>query len=385
MTLARSIAPDVGIKTACAVLGIARATFYRRQTPRIVRDKQKSIRALSADERTEILEVLYSERFTDASPAEICATLLDEGVYLCSVRTMYRILHEENAVRERRAIRHHPVRAVPRLVARGPRELWSWDITKIRGPQRRIYYQLYVILDVYSRMVVGWLLAETESGSLAEKLITETLSKEGIERDQLTLHSDGGPAMRSRTVAEMLSDLGVVKSRSRPRVSNDNPFIEAHFKTMKYCPLFPGSFASLSEAREFFRLFFAWYNEEHHHSGIAMMTPAQVHRGLVEEVVATHQAALDVSYHAHPERFPGGPPKAKRPPAEVWINRPTKEVPVNGVGESLPTPYPAENASVEPRPCSAGSPAQTSEASAEGVDGLAAASGRVSNDAAPRF
>lgn len=371
------LAKEVGVKAACAALGVPRATFYRRKTPTLLRERKKSWRSLPADERATILRVLYDTRFENASPAEVYAQLLSEGVHLCSVRTMYRILHDANAVRERRAIRRHPAHVKPQLSACGPRQLWSWDITKIRGPERRIYYQLYVILDCYSRYVVGWLLASNESASLAEQLIAETLSKEGIGAGELVLHADRGPAMRSKTVAELLDDLGVVKSHSRPRTSNDNSFIEAHFKTMKYCPFFPGSFESIEEARAFFRLFFAWYNNEHHHSGIAMFTPEQVHTGQVDAVLAIRQAALDTAYQAHPERFINGPPRAARPPAEVWINRPTKEVPLSGVGEAEPTPYPADNASAQPSPCSAGSPAQGSEASAEGVDGLDAASGRV--------
>jgi transposase InsO family protein len=249
---------------------------------------------------------------------------------------MYRILRQQRAVRERRAVRRHPTYTKPELVATAPNCLWSWDITKIRGPERRVWFHLYVILDVYSRYIVGWMLAATETATLAERFIAETLDKEGIAPGRgLTLHSDRGTSMRSKTVAELLDDLGVTKSHSRPRTSNDNPFSEAQFKTMKYCPFFPGNFASIAEGRDFFRLFFAWYNEEHHHSGIAMLTPSDVHAGRVEEVVAARQKALDAAWGAHPERFVGGPPIAGRPPAEVWINRPTHPIALPGSDPTL--------------------------------------------------
>jgi len=379
MSLAVEIAPEVGVKPACDALGASRATVYRRLRPRQLQPRLPSWRALSADERAAVLRVLYDPRFVDASPGEVYATLLDEGVHLASESTMYRILRQARAVRERRAVRRHPTYAKPELVATAPKQLWSWDITKVGGPERRVWFHLYVILDVYSRYVVGWMLAATETATLAERFIAETLEKEDIgAEDGLVLHSDRGTSMRSRTVAEMLDDLGVTKSHSRPRTSNDNPFSEAQFKTMKYCPFFPGRFASIEEGREFFRLFFAWYNEEHHHSGIAMLTPATVHAGQVDQAIAARQLALTAAYEAHPERFVRGQPVAARPPPEVWINRPTNPIVLaNGVDGLPDAPYEAQNPPSETRPCPAGPPAQASEARAEGVDGLAEAKGRV--------
>lgn len=346
MTAAMEIAPEVGVQDACAIFGVPRATVYRRRKLRVLQSRRRPARALSEEERAEVLRVLCSERFVDASPAEVHAALLEEGKYLASPSTMYRVLRSQRAVRERRAVRRHPSYTRPELVATAPNQVWTWDITKVRGPDRRVWFHLYVILDIYSRYVVGWMLAATESASLAERFIAETLEKEGVTRGTLTLHSDRGTSMRSRTVAEMLDDLGVTKSHSRPRTSNDNPFSESQFKTMKYCPFFPGSFASIEEGREFFGPFFGWYNTEHHHSGIAMLTPATVHGGRVDEVLEVRQAALDAGHAAHPERFVNGPPRAKRPPAEVWINRPAGQVvePPSGVAEPPP------EASVRPSP-----------------------------------
>jgi putative transposase len=342
MTAALSITPDVGVEAACAAFDVPRATVYRRRQLRVVRVRRPSWRALSMEERLEVLRVLYDPRFVDASLAEVHATLLDEGLHLASVSTMYRILraqhapHPAGAARGPRAAAGEPPPLVPEaeLVATGPHQVWSWDITKVRGPDRRVWFHLYVILDIFSRKVVGWMLAGHESGSLAEQFIADTLEKEGIAAGVLTLHSDRGTSMRSKTVAELLADIGVTKSHSRPRTSNDNPFSESQFKTMKYCPFFPGSFASIVEGREFFRLFFAWYNEEHHHSGIAMLTPSTVHSGLVNEVLTVRQAALDASWEAHPERFVHGPPRAAAPPTEVWINRPVHELAVPGSSAS---------------------------------------------------
>lgn len=328
MTAAEAITTDVGVKPACDALGVSRATLYRRRKPKVERARTPSPRALSDLERQEILDVLCDERFQDASPAQVYATLLDEGVRLASVSTMYRILAASQAVRERRAIARHPAHAKPELVATGPNQVWTWDITKIRGPGRRCWYHLYVVIDIFSRYVVGWMLAETESAALAGRFLAETLERWGIEPGTLRLHADRGTSMTSKTVAELLSDLGVTKSHSRPRTSNDNPFSEAQFKTMKYSLYFPGSFAGIGEGRGFFELFMNWYNQEHHHSGIAMMTPATVHLGRIDEVIAIRQATLDAAYERHPERFVRGRPVAARPSGEVWINRPTVEVQV---------------------------------------------------------
>lgn len=378
MSLVSAIAPEVGIQEACDNLDVSRATFYRRQNPQLPKTRPKSWRALSQKERSDILTILYDPRFVDASPAEVHAALLDEGVYFASVRTLYRILRGEHRIRERRAVRVHPTYERPELVATRPNQVWSWDITKIRGPERRTWFHLYVILDIYSRKVVGWMLAAHETGELAERFIAETMEREGVQPGTLTLHSDRGTSMRSKTVAELLSDLEVTKSHSRPRVSNDNPFSESQFKTMKYSPFFPGSFVSIEEGRSFFTLFFPWYNNEHHHSGIAMMTPNTVHEGRVEEVVAERQKALNVAYKNHPERFVNGRPEAKRPPAEVWINRPKgQEISIEGVDASASTPRKQKNAATKRRPNPAGAPAQARVSSAEGVDGLADAPGRV--------
>ena len=290
MTLALEIAGDVSTKAACDALGVSRATLYRRLKPS-KRRRQRSGRALSQAERDRVLGVLCGERFCDASPAEVHATLLDEGVHLASVSTMYRILRASRAVRERRAVRRHPTYIRPELVATAPNQVWSWDITKVRGPHRRDWYHLYVILDVYSRYVVGWMLAEHETAALAERFIADTIAKYGFDPLDLTLHSDRGTSMRSKTVAELLDDLGVTRSHSRPRTSNDNPFSEAQFKTTKYNPYFPGRFRSVGEGREYFSLFFPWYNEEHHHSGIAMLTPETVHTGRVDAVLTARQRA----------------------------------------------------------------------------------------------
>jgi putative transposase len=326
MTAAIALAPEVGVQAACAAFCVPRATLYRRRRPRLVAVRRSTWRALTETERAAVLRILYDPRFMDASPAEVHATLLDEGLHLASVSTMYRLLRDHGAVRERRALRPRAVHVKPQLVATGPNQVWSWDITKIRSLDRRVWFHLYVILDIFSRKVVGWMLAPHESGALAERFIAETMVKEDVLPSKLTLHSDRGTSMRSKTVAEFLADIGVTKSHSRPRTSNDNPFSESQFKTMKYCPFFPGSFATITEGREFFELFFRWYNEEHHHSGIAMMTPATVHDGRIDSVVSGRQRALDEAWKAHPERFVQGAPVVARPPTEVYINNPIHEV-----------------------------------------------------------
>jgi putative transposase len=349
MNAAVALASDVGVRKACWAFDVPRSTVYRRLKPPVPAARMGGARALTEAERLAVYEALCAERFVDASPAEVHATLLDEGHHLASVSTMYRILRSKRSVRERRPVRRHASYARPELVARGPNEVWTWDITKVRGPERRDWYHLYVIIDLFSRYVVGWFLASQETGALAERFIAETMKKHGVKAGELTLHSDRGASMRSKTVAEMLADIGVVRSHSRPRTSNDNAFSEAQFKTMKYCPFFPGSFTSVAEGRAFFDLFFHWYNEEHHHSGLAMLTPAVVFGGRVDEVVAVRQAAMDVAYGAHPERFVQGRPVVHRPSAEVWINRPNQQLPVvqaNPSGAAEPPP----EASVRPSP-----------------------------------
>jgi putative transposase len=261
----------------------------------------------------------------DDSPAQVYATLLDEGTYLASERTMYRILAGQGESRERRAQLRHPAYARPELLATGPNQLWSWDITKLRGPVKWTYYHLYVLLDVFSRYIPGWLLAHHESGTLADRLIDEAVQKEGIT-DGLTIHADRGPSMTSKTVALLFSDLGITESHSRPHVSNDNPFSEAHFKTLKYRPGFPDRFGSIEDARAFCRSFFGWYNEDHRHGGIGLMTPEIVHRGRGEQVRAARQVVLTDAYAAHPERFVRKHPEPPKLPTAVWIN-PPKETP----------------------------------------------------------
>ena len=316
------LAPQVGVAAACEALGVSRASFYRQQQPSSIEPKPRPrpTRSLSQAEQQKVLEVLHSERFVDQSPAEVYATLLDEGIYLCSLRTMYRILAEHEEVRERRNQRRHPVYQKPQLLATGPNQLWSWDITKLPGPGKYTYFQLYVILDVFSRYVVGWMVAHRESEILAERLIRLTCQKQQIQPQHLTLHADRGSSMRSKTVALLLSDLGITKSHSRPHVSNDNPFSEAQFKTLKYQPQFPKQFGSIEDARTFCHPFFDWYNHEHHHSGIGWLTPAMLHYGQAEHVVQQRQQVLLAAYLAHPERFVQGQPSPPSVPTEVWIN-----------------------------------------------------------------
>ena len=269
-----------------------------------------------------MLGVLHEPRFVDLAPAEVHATLMEEGRYMCSARTMHRVLAENAEVRERRNQLRHPSYAAPQLLATGPNELWSWDITKLLGPAKWSYFHLYVILDVYSRYVVGWMVARCESAALAHKLISETCAREGIVAGQLTLHADRGASMKSKPVALLLADLGVTKTHSRPHVSDDNPFSESNFKTLKYRPGFPERFGEIEDARGFSVDFFTWYNHEHHHSGLAMLTPADVHFERVEQRVVERQAVLDQAFNVHPERFPHGRPTARQPAREVWINKP---------------------------------------------------------------
>ena len=315
------------IATACRALGISRATWYRYQSGQAEKHKITSkpeqvapsevkleqvapvgARALSSAERQAVGEVLYSQRFVDHAPAEVYATLLDEGVYLCSVRTMYRLLKEKSQSGERRRQASHPPYARPELLATRPNELWSWDITKLRGEVKGSYFHLYVILDVFSRYVVGWMVAARESAALAEQLIAESAFKQDISTGQLTLHADRGSSMRSKPVALLLEDLGITKTHSRPHVSNDNPYSESAFKTLKYRPSFPARFAGLEEARAFCVEFFGWYNQEHHHGGLALLTPSVVHHGQASSVIAARNATLAVAFALHPERFAKGLP-----------------------------------------------------------------------------
>jgi putative transposase len=318
--------PPGSTAAACRGLGVPRATLYRRRGPNppvtAAAPRPTPQRALGIEERQEVLDVLHSEPFADKAPAEVYATLLDRGQYLCSIRTMYRILDDNQEVRERRDQLRHPTYHKPQLLATGPNQVWSWDITKLLGPAKWTYYHLYVILDIYSRYVVGWMLASRESEFLAERLIHETVAKQEIVQDQLTIHSDRGPAMRSNTVAQLMATLGVTKSHSRPHVSDDNPFSESQFKTLKYRPEFPDRFASIEHGKDFCNTFFHWQNHEHHHWGLGLLTPATVHHGQAEAVLAGRQTVLDAAYAAHPERFVRQPPRTLALPREVWINPP---------------------------------------------------------------
>jgi putative transposase len=269
------------------------------------------------------LETLHAPRFVDLAPAEVYATLLDEGRYLCSERTMYRLLDENQEVRERRNQLRHPAHPVPELLATRPNEVWSWDITKLLGPAKWTYFSLYVILDIFSRYVVGWMIALEQSAALAQRLIEETCVRQGIAPGQLAVHADRGGPMIAKPVALLLADLGVTKTHSRPHVSNDNPYSEAQFKTLKYRPDFPDRFGGPEDARAFCRRFFPWYNTEHRHSGIGLLTPHDVHYGLAPARVAQRGATLTAAYAAHPERFPKGIPTPPKVPTAVWINKPT--------------------------------------------------------------
>jgi putative transposase len=283
------LAPIIGTRAACAALGCSRATYYRRHrqsppVPRPPRERQPQPRALSETERTEVLGVLHHERFVDQARASIYANLLDEGRYLCSVPTMYRVLRAEDEVRERRRQATHPAMVKPELLATGPNVVWSWDITKLLGPEKWTYFHLYVVIDIFSRYVPGWLLATRETAELAERLLGETIRKQDIAADQLTIHADRGTSMASKPVALLLADLGVTKSHSRPHCSNDNPYSEAQFKTLNYRPEFPGRFGSVEDGRAFCRRFFHWYNHEHRHSGLGFHTPADIHFGRADVV-----------------------------------------------------------------------------------------------------
>ncbi len=343
------LAAQEGVSQACQLLAVPRSRYYRarnttaaRPLPAATGPKRemapatepavtthppppadKPGRALTAAERSKVRALLNSAAYQDQSPREVYAALLDQGEYLCSWRTMYRILQANDEVKERRNQLRHPVYQRPELLATGPNQLWTWDITKLRGPQKWQYYYLYVMLDVYSRCVVGWLLAECEAAHLAEELMATCYARHGITPGQLTIHADNGSAMRAKSVALLLADLGVIKSHSRPGVSNDNPFSEAQFKTVKYAPGYPDRFGALAEARQWAQAFFTWYNHDHHHTGIGLFTPADVHTGRATERWQLRQAVMQQAYAAHPERFVRGPSSPPPVPAAVWINPPS--------------------------------------------------------------
>ena len=321
---AEQLAQQVGVAPACRALGVSRATFYRRKTPAPAHQQPRPTpaRALCESERERVVEVLTLPRFVDRSPGEVFATLLDAGKYLCSERTMYRILALNQPLRERRNQLQHPQYAKPELVATGPNQIWSWDITKLLGPKKWTYYYLYLLLDIFSRYVVGWMVADRENSALAGRLIQETCHKQGVQPQVLTLHSDRGAPMTSKCTAQLLADLGITRSLSRPQVCDDNPFSEAQFKTLKYHPGFPGRFTDMADATRFCRSFVPWYNTEHRHGGIAMLTPEDVHHGRAAQVLAQRQRVLDAAWAAHPERFVRGIPKISPLPEQVWINPP---------------------------------------------------------------
>jgi putative transposase len=331
MSAALQLGQRVGQAAACRALGVPRASLYRSLQPVAAsRPRPTPARALKPRERKTVLHHLHSERFCDKAPVEVYATLLDEGVYLCSVRTMHRILTENGELKERRNQLRHPQYQKPELLATAPNQVWSWDITKLLGPAKWTYFHLYVILDIFSRYVVGWMVAGRETSELAKRLIADTCRKQGIVAGNLTIHADRGTSMTSRPVALLLADLGVTKTHSRPHVSDDNPYSESQFKTLKYRPEFPERFGSIEDARVFCQRFFPWYNQEHHHSGIALLTPEMLHYGMAAEVIRQRQQVLNQAYARNPERFVRARPKPLPQPTAVWINPP---MPASTTGE----------------------------------------------------
>ena len=313
---------------ACAALGVSRATVQRRRAvlagPAAVRHpRARPARALTIPQQQAVLDLLHAPGFVDQAPAEVYATLLDQGIYHCSIRTMYRILEQHAEVRERRAQLRHPVYQKPELLAEGPNQVWSWDITKLMGPAKWTYFYLYVILDIFSRRVVGWCVADAESAALFKPLLDEAIAKHRVPYGQLTLHADRGAPMKAKATALLLADLGVTRSHSRPHTSSDNPFSESQFKNLKYQPQFPARFGCIEDARGFLRYYFDWYNQDHHHFGIGLMTPNQVHYGQANAVYLARQHTLDQALRQHPERFVNRPPTPPAKPKATWINPPS--------------------------------------------------------------
>jgi putative transposase len=329
MQIARELGETVGVASACAALNVPRSSFYRFSSARpptpARQPRPTPARALTTQERHDVVGILNSERFMDQPPRQVYATLIDEGTYLCSVRTMYRILGAEGQVRERRDQLRHPTYQRPELVATAPNQVWSWDITKLLGPEKWTYFYLYVILDIFSRYVVGWMVAPNESAHLAQRLITETCEKQNVVPGQLTIHADRGAAMIAKSTAQLYADLGIAGSHSRPHVSNDNPYSESQFKTLKYRPEFPDRFGSLEHAVTIAQALLGWYNTEHHHSALGFLTPEDVHYGRAESVLAQRQRVLDEAYAKNPERFVRARPTTPALPGPAWINQP-KEV-----------------------------------------------------------
>lgn len=313
---------------ACALLGAPRASLYRHRRPRPVAEdppRPAPANKLSEAEQQRVLAVLRSPEYCDLAPAQVWARLLDDGIYLCSVRTMYRLLKTAGESRERRRQRTHPAKKKPELIATAPNQVWSWDITKLQGPQRGMFYHLYVIIDIYSRYVIGWTIATSETGELAKDFIDAALTEQQITPGQLALHADRGTSMTSKPVSQLLTDLGVDRSHSRPHVSNDNPYSEANFKTLKYCPAFPGRFGSIEDARAFCAAFFNYYNHIHRHSSIGLHTPASVHYGTATEIQDQRADTLHAAYATNPSRFRHRKPSPPNLPTAAWINEPTPQ------------------------------------------------------------
>jgi putative transposase len=328
MDAVAALPPEAGlIGAACEALGLSRASFHRRtaaarRPPAPITPRASPARALTAPERRAVLDLMREARFVDQAPAEIYARLLDQGSYLCSIRTMYRILNEYSEAKERRLQLSHPIYAKPELLAEAPNQVWSWDITKLMGPAKWTYFYLYVIIDIFSRRVVAYRVADAESVELFKPLFLQAVERHAVAPGQLTLHADRGATMKAKATAFLLADLGVTKSHSRPHTSNDNPFSESLFKTCKYQPQFPERFGSLQDAKAFCRAFFDWYNRDHHHHGIGLMTPNQVHFGQADLVHAERQNTLDAAFKAHPDRFVKRNPTPPKKPTAVWINPP---------------------------------------------------------------
>lgn len=330
MTSILDLSNDTGKKAACDAFNVPRASFYRylsRENQPQETDRPLPPLALSPIEKRSVLDTLYSERFQDKTPYEVYASLLDDGIYYCSISTMYRLLTAEHGnVEDRRRQVKHTNYAKPELLATMPNEIWSWDITKLKGPVKWTYYYLYVIMDIFSRYVVGWMVAHQESTALAKRLIEQSCVKQNINPDQLTLHADRGSSMKSKGVAQLLADLGVTKTHSRPHVSNDNPYSESQFKTLKYCPEFPDRFGSIHDSRSFCQRFFVWYNQEHYHSGIGLMIPEAVHYGMAQKIYADRSDVLKAAFSVNPKRFKGNVPKPPPLPQAAWINKPKPEM-----------------------------------------------------------
>ena len=324
MKTIQELAQDANVRTACDAFHFSRASFYRWLRPQseVPKDRPAPPLALSLEEKQGVLAVLRSARFMDQAPRQVYAAMLDEANYLCSVRTMYRILDSQDEVRERRNQLCHPNYQKPELLATGPNQVWSWDITKLKGPAKWTYFHLYVVLDIFSRYVVGWMVASQESASLARKLIAHSCEKQTIGPGQLTIHADRGSSMTSKSVAFLLADLGITQTHSRPYVSDDNPFSESQFKTLKYRPDFPERFGSLEDARAFSHPFFEWYNNHHYHSGLGLLIPADVHYGRADLVIKERHLVLEQAFEKHPNRFKGKKPKPQAVPHEAWINKP---------------------------------------------------------------